>query len=188
MTTENNLKIRFRLLNGEEFEAEGSQSFIEQQRNYFLNLIGKDNSLSIPQTATLNNPLQQTIAPVVRIPITSSQPDASLSPVRLWERILREEGNVVVFRKRHKLSLQESVILILAGARVLLHKQSCSALEISRALKLSGINLNGRLDRMLAGEIQQGHLSSEGVKRSRTYTLTDSGVARAFVLAEKLTD
>lgn len=187
MTTENNLKIRFRLLNGEEFEAEGSQSFIEQQRNYFLTLIGKESNLSITPIPAQNN-AQPVIAPLISAPITSSQPDASLSPVRLWERILREEGNVVAFRKRHKLSLQEAVIVILAGARVLLHKKSCSALEVSRALKLSNINLTGRLDRLLAGEIQQGHLTSEGAKRSRTYALTDSGVARAFVLAEKLSD
>jgi len=184
MSTENNLKIRFRLPNGEEFEAEGSQSFIEQQRNYFLALIGRGGNISI----TPATPVPQSILAPKATPIfTSSQPD-DLSPIRLWERILREEGNIVVFRKRHKLSLQEAVTLILAGARVLLHKQNCSALEVSRALKLSNIHANGRLDRLLAGEIEQGYLSSEGAKRSRVYSLTDRGVARAFVLAEKLTD
>ena len=186
MSIENNLKIRFRLLNGEEFEAEGSQSFIEQQRNYFLTLIGKEGNFSVTGTTpsaqlTINTPAVQAPA------IPQTRPD-DLSPIRLWERILREEGNVVVFRKRHKLSPQEAVLLILAGARVLLHKQNCSALEVSRALKLSNINANGRLDRLLAGEIQQGYLSSEGAKRSRVYSLTDRGVARAFVLAEKLTE
>lgn len=187
MTTENNLKIRFRLLNGEEFEAEGSQSFIEQQRNYFLTLIGKEGNLSVVSAAPVTG-AQPAIAPAILPPMPITQRPDELSPIRLWERILREEGNVVAFRKRHKLSPQEAVILILAGARVLLHKQSCSALEVSRALKLSNINANGRLDRLLAGEIQQGYLSSEGAKRSRVYSLTDRGVARAFVLAEKLTD
>lgn len=187
MTTENNLKIRFRLPNGEEFEAEGSQSFIEQQRNYFLTLIGKKGNLSVlPEAPIVAG--QPFIADTVHTPITTQKQSDELSPIRLWERILREEGNVVAFRKRHKLSLQEAVLLILAGARVLLHKQSCSALEVSRALKLSNISINGRLDRLLAGEIQQGYLSSEGAKRSRVYSLTDRGVARAFVLAEKLTD
>ena len=186
MITENNLKIRFRLPNGEEFEAEGSQSFIEQQRNYFLTLIGKGESISLISTLPVEKQPTLSTPPATRTP-TTTHPD-DLSPVRLWERILREEGNVVVFRKRHKLSLQESVILILAGARVLLQKQQCSALEVSRALKLSNININGRLDRLLAGEIQQGYLSSEGAKRSRIYSLTDKGVARAFVLTEKLND
>ena len=185
MTAENNLKIRFRLLNGEEFEAEGSQSFIEQQRSYFLTLIGKEGNLSIAPAAP-TQPAINTQTVLSSMPI-QARPD-DLSPIRLWERILREEGNVVAFRKRHKLSPQEAVLLILAGSRVLLHKQSCSALEVSRALKLSNINANGRLDRMLAGEIQQGYLSSEGAKRSRVYSLTERGVARAFVLAEKLTD
>ena len=186
MTTENNLKIRFRLPNGEEFEAEGSQSFIEQQRNYFLTLIGKEGNLSITPATSIVQPAINT--PPVLPPMSMQTRPDDLSPIRLWERILREEGNVVAFRKRHKLSPQEAALLILAGARVLLHKQSCSALEVSRALKLSNININGRLDRLLSGEIQQGYLSSQGAKRSRVYSLTDRGVARAFVLAEKLTD
>lgn len=187
MITENNLKIRFRLPNGEEFEAEGSQSFIEQQRNYFLTLIGKGGSTSLVPTLSVEKQPAISTPPAAHTPMTTARPD-DLSPIRLWERILREEGNVVVFRKRHKLSIQESVILVLAGARVLLRKQPCSALEISRALKLSNINMNGRLDRLLAGEIQQGYLSSEGIKRSRVYSLTDKGMARAFILAEKLND
>ena len=189
MITENNLKIRFRLPNGEEFEAEGSQSFIEQQRNYFLTLIGKGESA--PRISVTSAKAQQPAinTPVIHAPMTMQRthPD-DLSPVRLWERLLREEGNVVAFRKRHKLSFQESVILILAGARTLLKKSHCSALEVSRALKLSNINIDGRLDRLLAGEIQQGYLSSEGAKRSRVYALTEKGIARAFVLAEKLND
>ena len=187
MSTDNNLKIRFRLPNGEEFEAEGSQAFIEQQRDYFLTLIGKGGNLSILPAIT-ENTVPPTIAPAVHSPVIKSSQSDDLSPVRLWERILREEGNVVVFRKRHKLSPQEAVLLILAGARVLLQKQSCSALEVSRALKLSNLPLNTRLDRMLAGEIQQGYLTSEGSKRSRIYSLTESGAARAFVLAEKLSN
>ena len=187
MITENNLKIRFRLPNGEEFEAEGSQSFIEQQRNYFLTLIGKGGSISLIPTLPVETQPAISTPPAARTPIQTTRPD-DLSPIRLWERIMREEGNVVVFRKRYKLSIQESVILVLAGARVLLRKQQCSALEVSRALKLSNININGRLDRLLAGEIQQGYLSSEGAKRSRTYSLTDKGVARSFVLAQKLND
>lgn len=187
MTTENNLKIRFRLPNGEEFEAEGSQEFIEYQRNYFLNLIGKGGGNN-----TSANPIPSAPAPVVVTPtVKEQQPlitnsESSLSPVRLWERILREEGNIVVFRKHPKISPQEAISVLLAGARILLQKQSCSALELSRACKLSAINLPGRLDRLLAGEIQQGLLSSMGTKRSRTYSLTESGFTKAFVLGEKL--
>ncbi len=39
------LKIRFRLPNGEEFEAQGPQEFIERERAYFLRLIAHPNAL-----------------------------------------------------------------------------------------------------------------------------------------------
>lgn len=39
---ENKVKIRFKFRSGEEFEAEGSPSFIEKQRADFLDLIGKE--------------------------------------------------------------------------------------------------------------------------------------------------
>lgn len=45
-STENKVKIRFKFRSGEEFEAEGSPSFIEKQRADFLNLIGKGENSS----------------------------------------------------------------------------------------------------------------------------------------------
>ena len=199
MTEENKSKIRFRFSGGEEFEAEGTQAFIEQQRNFFLSLI---NQTQIKTSTQFNNKLAidpnlkqdpkasipATSTPLltkVSHPQTNPEPEEA-SPLRLWEPILKEEGAFVVLRKKYKISVQESAYLILAGMRVLLKKNECSALELSRALKASKIDIPNRLDRLLAGEIQQGYLFSQGAKRSRTYKLTDSGFAKAFVLAEKL--
>ncbi len=160
------LKIRFRLPNGEEFEAEGPQAFIESQRNYFLGLIGH-------------------IAPALqpRFPQTPLPPLHSETYV--WEQLLKEDGNILTLRQKTKLSAQDTALILLAGARVLLRKSAYPALDLARSLKSCGID-EGRQDRLLAGEIQAGRMIAHGVKRSRTYQLTEEGFARAFMLAENL--
>lgn len=223
------LKIRFRFPGGEEFEAEGSREFIEQQRNYFLALIGKDMSgpasaipaprkrttypltggpkptasqtvpasplfsppTAIPQTtpnAPTPLPLLSNIPPALRGE-TALQADMPLAdipqPVRLWEQLLKEEGDIVVLRRKMRLSAAEAASLLVAGARVLLKKPNYPALHLSQSMRKSGFD-EGRLDRILAPEIRNGHLASDGSKRSRTYRLTNEGFAKAFVLAEKL--
>lgn len=222
------LKIRFRFPGGEEFEAEGSREFIEQQRNYFLALIGKKMAVSasaipaprkrptypltggpkptasqtvpasplfsptaIPQT-TANAPTP--LPPLSSVPPalrgeTALQADMPLAdipqPVRLWEQLLKEEGDIVVLRRKMRLSAAEAASLLVAGARVLLKKPNYPALHLSQSMRKSGFD-EGRLDRILAPEIRNGHLASDGSKRSRTYRLTNEGFAKAFVLAEKL--
>lgn len=222
------LKIRFRFPGGEEFEAEGSREFIEQQRNYFLALIGKkmsgpasaipaprkrttypltggpkptasqtvpESSLfsptDIPQTATnAQTPLPplSSVPPALRgeTALQTDMPLADISqPVRLWEQLLKEEGDIVVLRRKMRLSAAEAASLLVAGARVLLKKPNYPALHLSQSMRKSGFD-EGRLDRILAPEIRNGHLASDGSKRSRTYRLTNEGFAKAFVLAEKL--
>lgn len=49
---ENKVKIRFKFRSGEEFEAEGSPSFIEKQRAEFLQLIGKESKSSSSSAAS----------------------------------------------------------------------------------------------------------------------------------------
>lgn len=206
-----NFKIRFRFPNGEEFEAEGNRDFIEQQRNYFLALIGKRSPVSV---ISLEPAAQRsrTLAPAApkpadlgaaasapRADLSLPRPDLSLPPaqrgasaesaafpaLRLWERILKEDGEIVVLRKKMRLSPNEGALLLLAGARVLLKQPACSALNLSRALKKSGFD-EVRLDRLLAPDIKNGYITSDGSKRSRMYRLTNEGFARSFVLAEKL--
>lgn len=165
------LKIRLRLPNGEEFEAEGPREFIEQQRNYFLALIGRNQTA---QPATNGH-----LAPSAPLQIPSH------SQMYLWEKLLKEDGDTLILRRKTKLAPQELAAIVLAGSSVLLKKSAYPALELARSLKACHIDA-GRLDRLLAGEIQAGRIIGEGAKRSRTYKLTPEGFAKAFVLAEKL--
>ena len=218
-------KIRFRFPGGEEFEAQGNREFIEQQRNYFLALIGKNNTnanvLSItpavqrqsksvqPEKATetsLAGTAQTDFSALSILPTVqrlsekqsthailsssaASEPSGpnndSFPALRLWERILKEDGDIVFLRKKMRITAQEAALILLAGTRVLLKKPSCLALNLSRSMHKSGFS-EGRLDRLLAPDIRNGHLTSDGTKRGRTYRLTNEGFAKAFVLAEKL--
>ena len=179
MNGENNtLKMRIRLPNGEEFEAEGPREFIEAQRNYFLALIGQGKAAAqaLSQSAGLAA-VQPNPAPNTTAPQHTEQ--------YLWEKLLKEDENTLILRRKAKLTPQEIATIVLAGARVLLKTPAYPALELARSLKACGIE-GGRLDRLLAGEIQAGRMVGEGTKRNRTYQLTPQGFARAFALAEKL--
>lgn len=206
--THKNLKIRFRFPGGEEFEAEGTPEFIEQQRNYFLALIGKNTPIQLkrspipgqqpsPETAlasAISFPQASKIQPIP--PKFTTLPDATAlasTPAldafparRLWEKLLKEEGDLILLRRKMRLDAPAAALLILAGARVLLNCPSYSALNLSQALQKSGFTSSGRLDRLLAQEIKNGYLTSEGIKRGRLYRLSNQGFAHAFVLAEKL--
>ena len=210
-----NLKIRFRFAGGEEFEAEGSAEFIEEQRQQFLALIGKKAS-SIPankpikrttypltspqatQSETLTPPQEPFATELAVLRQTYSQEAPSSGPripavladkphntARAWEILLKEEGDLVILRKKMRLSPQEAALLLVAGARALLQKPQFSALLLAQAMRKSGFG-EGRLDRILAGEMKNGYLISSGSKRSRSYQATNEGFARAFVLAERL--
>jgi len=212
--THKNLKIRFRFPGGEEFEAEGTPEFIEQQRNYFLALIGKNTPIqpkrhaAVPGRQYANSGPGPLAAPGNPFSLPQSSPEQPLPPNsasfqapappastpvqdafparRLWEKLLKEEGNLILLRRKMRLDAPEAALLILAGARVLLNHPAYSALSLSQALQKSGFTSAGRLDRLLAQEIKNGYLTSEGIKRGRLYRLSNQGFAHAFVLAEKL--
>ncbi len=166
-STDTALKMRFRLPNGEEFEAEGPREFIESQRNYFLALIGQTAKPQPPSNTLRLSPIKEH------------------TETYLWERLLREDEGILVLRRRTKLSMAEIAEILIAGARILLKKEGYSALELAKSLKASGIE-GGRLDRALSSEIQNGRLIAQGSKRSRTYRLSEEGFARALIMAEKL--
>ena len=200
-----NLKIRFRLPNGEEFEAEGPQDFIESQRADFLSLIGRGVVSKPCIVPTASAPVQpvisstfSTIPAAVRaeaVPTNVSSAFQSTNPstknllqtpsaAHLWERLLKKEGDLLILRRKSRLSASEAALLILAGAQHLLKADGYRAILLSKSLHESGFEA-GRLDRLLADGIKESYISARGSKRSRSYRLTPAGFARAFVLAEK---
>ena len=184
-------KIRFKFANGEEFEAEGNPEFIESQRDYFLALVNKrkPNTLTPREDASVSGTLAPRLyatAPgtYTHTPTPTQAPEPPFSNSRLWEQLLKQEGDKVVLRRKFRLSPHEASMLILGGAKILLNKTAYSALALSQAVELSGFQIS-RLDRQLAPAVKLGYIVSEGSKRSRTYALTPAGFAHAFMLAQK---
>ena len=171
--TEPTLKIRFRLPKGEEFEAEGPREFIESQRNYFLQLIGNTQNTSLQSGSGSDSGIN----PGNNAPQHTEQ--------YLWEMIFKQDADTLIMRNKHKLPTTDITLLLIAAARILLQKEEYSALELAKSLKANHIE-GMRLDRLLAPAMQAGYLSAQGSKRSRTYKLSDSGFAKAYMLAEKI--
>jgi len=107
--------------------------------------------------------------------------------IRLWESMVRIDDRLVYLRRKSRqLSADTAALVLIAAAKVLLKAaDGYSALLLSKALKKSGYG-GERLDRVLANEMRQGHVRSDGTKRSRFYLLSDEGFAKAYVLATKL--
>lgn len=180
-----NQKIRVKFPGGAEFEAEGSQEFIEQQRSWFLAQLAP----KTPGTRTRPSPMPESQPPLSAMPL-STVPPAAPRPApdkTIWERLLKTENGLVYPRKKYRhLTPQQVALLLVAGAKALLNAaDGYSALDLSKSLKLAGYG-EGRLDRLLSAEMRDGTLKTAGSKRARSYILSDEGFARAFVLAEKL--
>ncbi|MBO7191742.1 MAG: hypothetical protein J6V32_06640 [Elusimicrobiaceae bacterium] len=194
-------KIRFKFANGEEFEAEGTLDFVEKQRDYFLALIKKQlpaaqNAYRVTEDRTVIGHLS-TLERVRANNTTQSKPaqqtenpswaPTQIPPVynsRLWEQLLKQEGESLFLRRKLHLAADQAALLILSGREALLGKAGASALWLSGALEKSGFTIP-RLDRVLAPALSLGYLQCEGIKRSRLYKLTPAGQAHAFVLAQK---
>lgn len=136
-----------------------------------------------------HHPMQQTAAPALfthKDTGLSQQTDLNENQ-RLWEELCKTEDDLVILRRKSRLLAPETAaVLLIAAAKALLGASTgFGAISLSKALSRSGYGGN-RLDRVLAGEIKRGTIKSFGSKRSRSYSLSDEGFARAFVLAGKV--
>ena len=137
-----------------------------------------------------NGGMNQTISAAERQALRQTPySNGNSTDIQLWESIVRTDDKLVYLRRKSRqLSADTAALVLIAAAKTLLRAtDGYSALSLSKSLKKSGYG-GERLDRVLAGEMRQGTVRSEGTKRSRTYLLTEKGFARAYVLATKLAD
>jgi len=149
-----NLKIRFRLPNGEEFEAEGPQDFIESQRTYFLNLIGRAarRETSLPQlggenvqppaTAVLTGP-KPTAANATGAPLppqTAPQPASKPSVYTLASSYTAQTAGGISPHVRH---LWEQLLKEENGYLILRRKTRLSVQEAALLILAGAKNLLG---------------------------------------------
>ena len=156
-------RVRLKLPNGAELEAEGDAEFVRHEREEFV--------------------LRQT-------PVAGSAPGGPQREPRVdWNAVVEAKSGGLTLRGKiqggDKEGKDACLVLLIASERLLSMPKPTATL-VAKWLRASGYPI-GRMDRTLQDAISQGELLSSGSRRSRRYELTATGKIRALLLAEQLT-
>lgn len=158
-------RVRLKLPNGAELEAEGEAEFVRREREDFL----------IRQT--------QVSGPATGAAGTGREPRVD------WNAVVEARHGGLTLRGKipggDKAGKDACLALLMASEKLLSQPKPTAAM-LAKWLRTSGYPV-GRMDRMLQDAISQGELLSTGSRRSRRYELTASGKIKALLLAEGLT-
>jgi hypothetical protein len=155
-------RVRLKLPNGAELEAEGDAEFVRQERLEFV--------------------LQQT-------PVAGAAAEGSREPRVDWNAVVEAKSGGLTLRGKipggDKGGKDACLVLLMASDRLLSQPKPTAAM-LGKWLRASGYPV-GRMDRTLQDAVSQGELLSSGSRRSRRYELTASGKIKALLLSEQMT-
>lgn len=184
-------RLKIKLPSGSEFEAEGSRDFVLSERERFLehSATEQDSIGSHKQTNTASSMHKPPEYPPTAIEPLNLMPPKSIEKAgEVWQKIAIIKDNIVILKVKHpQIAAQEAALTIAGATRAICDIQPIPALTLSKSLRKSGY-ITGRLDRLLGHEIAAGRMMPVGTKRNRAYHLSDKGLARAYILAEKLSE
>ncbi len=156
-------RVRLKLPNGAELEAEGDAQFVRQEREEFV--------------------LRQTPLGAVAAEFPQREPRVE------WSAVVEARNGGLTLRGKisggDKAGKDACLVLLMASER-LLSQPKPTATMVAKWLRASGYPI-GRMDRTLQDAISQGELLSSGSRRSRRYELTATGKIKALLFAEQLT-
>ncbi|MDX6767930.1 MAG: hypothetical protein SF051_00235 [Elusimicrobiota bacterium] len=158
-------RVRLKLPNGAELEAEGDADFVRKEREDF---IIRNSTPEAASAATMT---------------------AGREPRVDWNAVVEARSGGLTLRGKipggDKAGKDACLVLLMASER-LLSQPKPTATMLAKWLRASGYPL-GRMDRTLQDAVNQGELLSSGSRRSRRYELTATGKMKALLLAETLT-
>ena len=157
-------RLRLRLPDGAEFEAEGSPEFVRGERQEFL-------------------------SGLKAAPRPEGEPARPLGePNIAWETITEHKGRSLQLRAKLSgdKSQKDACLVLLAASHKLLNLPKPTAAQLAKWLRGSGYPVL-RMDRALQEGIERGELLSSGSRRARRYELTAPGRLKAYILANQLT-
>ena len=157
-------RVRLKLPNGAELEAEGDADFVRAERQEFV--------------------LRQTpVGGPAGDPLSNREPRVE------WSAVVEAKSGGLTLRGKiqggDKAGKDACLVLLMASER-LLSQPRPTATMVAKWLRASGYPI-GRMDRTLHDAVSQGELLSSGSRRARRYELTATGKIRALLLAEQLT-
>lgn len=154
-------RLRLRLPDGAEFEAEGSPEFVAGERREFLGA------------------RQQ--------PISGTKETSEPPKEPAWETLIEVKGPVLQLRSKilGNGAERDACLILMAAARNILREQKPTASKIARWLRASGYPI-GRIDRVIAATVSQGEILASGTRRARCYELSGPGLAKGWRLALRL--
>lgn len=159
-----NYKLRIKHPSGAEFEAEGPADFILSEKEGFLNRL----------------------APAPETQLQTAGTAAGAKKNSRWEALTESRNGLLTLKNKHyQLRAEDAALILLTAIRLIDKEESVTAIVLSKAIKSSGYAPE-RLDRLLTKAGREGLVTASGTKRNRTYQITDKGLERAWLEAEKL--
>lgn len=152
-----------------EFEAEGPTEVVQAQFAAFRELVA-----SLP--AKTERPL---ITPDPQPPPTQATKDGPD-----LDKITKVDGRVVSLTARGA-SVEDEILLVLFGQKVLRDNDSVTGSEVIDGLRTTGRTLT-RVDYQLDKLTTAGDVITIGVGRARRYRLTNQGFSKAGTLAQSV--
>jgi len=165
-TVNDKVKIHIKLQIGAEFEAEGSEAFVIREKNDFLRI-------ALPGSENREMANQE----------NKTDPAEGKS---VWTTVIGFKKEIpYIIKKSSSLEAHEAALIIMAGQRALKNNDEISAINLSRALKLSGLR-SKRIDREISPYIKEDKISAFGFKRNRSYKINPKGIQDAYLKAIKI--
>ncbi|TBR24823.1 hypothetical protein EPO15_03305 [bacterium] len=162
MDAEKPHRLRLRLPDGAEFEAEGTADFVAAERREFLGGRGGKTGAG-----------------------SAASPESAPEPV--WETLIETKGPVLQLRTKlpGEGAEREACLILLAAARGILRQAKPTSAQLARWLRASGYPI-GRVDRVIQDAVSQGEILASGTRRARRYELSGPGLAKGWRLAHRL--
>jgi len=165
---------RMRLkIGGHEFEAEGPVAVVQEQVKRFMDLIG-----SLP-TDVVMNPYYEKSPTSPAGKLATPETDSTL------DRIMRVDERTVSLTARPR-NVDDTVLLLLYGQKILRQNDAVTGAEVMAGITATGGFAVSRVDRLLEKLARDGDVIVVGEHRSKTYRLTNAGLAKARQVATDL--
>ena len=163
-----NAKLKIKI-GDHEFEAEGPTELVQAQFATFRDLV-------------LNISVSKQVQPATIVSEVARPAALVDNGAPVFDKIMRQDGRIVSLTARGA-SIEDEIMLVLLGQKILRNNESVTGAEITSGLKVTGGAI-GRIDFKLDKLSNEGNVITIGTHRARRYRLTNQGAAKAQEIAK----